>query len=135
MTRGFAEPISAPETLHRYTEMLSQELATLLEDKVSGASQLDLLFFRIDSRIETIRAGLAQATREAILRAATKVFAAHGFDGDVHAAPSGHHDYRQSRIDCANARKQLHAFAAGGCVTSVVKIDQNQIQLLSLDHF
>ena len=65
MTRGFAEPISAPETLHRYTERLSQELATLLEDKVSGASQLDLLFFRIDSRIETIRAGLAQPTREA----------------------------------------------------------------------
>lgn len=65
VTRGFAEPISAPETLHRYTERLSQELATLLEDKVSGASQLDLLFFRIDSRIETIRAGLAQPTREA----------------------------------------------------------------------
>jgi protein ImuB len=65
VTRGFPEPISAPETLHGYTEKLAGELAVLLEDKISGASQLDLLFFRIDSRIESIRAGLARPTREA----------------------------------------------------------------------
>jgi protein ImuB len=65
VTRGFPEPISAPETLHRYTEKLAGELAALLEDKISGASQLDLLLFRIDSRVESIRAGLARPTREA----------------------------------------------------------------------
>lgn len=65
VTRGFVEPIGAPETLHRYTEKLAHELAKVLEDKVTGASQLDLLFFRIDSRVETIRAGLARPTREA----------------------------------------------------------------------
>lgn len=65
VTRGFPEPISAPETLHLYTEKLAGELADLLEDKICGASQLDLLFFRIDSRVESIRAGLARPTREA----------------------------------------------------------------------
>lgn len=65
VTRGFAEPISAPETLHRYTAELAAELAGFLEDKISGASQLDLLFFRIDGRIASIRAGLAQPTRDA----------------------------------------------------------------------
>jgi len=65
VTRGFAEPIGARETLQRYTEKLAHELAAVLENKVTGASQLDLLFFRIDNRVETIRAGLARPTREA----------------------------------------------------------------------
>jgi protein ImuB len=65
VTRNFAEPISAPETLHRYTEKLGSELAQALEAKVIGASQIDLLFFRIDGRTEVIRAGLAQPSREA----------------------------------------------------------------------
>lgn len=65
MTRSFAEPISAPETLHRYTEKLCAELAPLLEAKSIGASQLDLLFHRIDSRTEAIRAGLARPSRDA----------------------------------------------------------------------
>lgn len=65
VTRGFAEPIGAPEALHRYTEKLAGDLAALLEGKATGASQLDLLFFRIDSRIQTIRAGLARPTRDA----------------------------------------------------------------------
>lgn len=65
VTRGFPEPISAPETLHRYTEKLCADLARFMETRGVGASQLDLLFFRIDSRTEAIRAGLAQPSREA----------------------------------------------------------------------
>lgn len=65
MTRGFAEPIGAPETLHRYTALLCKQLCEALEIRSIGASQLDLLFIRIDSRIEAIRAGLAQPSRNA----------------------------------------------------------------------
>jgi protein ImuB len=64
VTRAFAEPISAPETLHRYTEKLAIELAMFLETNVLGASQVDLLFVRVDARIEAIRAGFAKATRD-----------------------------------------------------------------------
>ncbi|RYG38615.1 MAG: DNA polymerase Y family protein, partial [Burkholderiales bacterium] len=65
VTRGFAEPIGAPETLHRYTAKLCQQLCDALQMRMIGASQLDLLFVRIDSRIEAIRAGLARPSRDA----------------------------------------------------------------------
>jgi protein ImuB len=50
VTRSFLEPISAPETLHRYTEKLVIELAIFIETRVLGARQLDLLFVRVDAR-------------------------------------------------------------------------------------
>ena len=57
--RTFAEPISAPETLARYTGKLTAELCEILEAKTLGARKLDLLFHRVDNHIEAIRVGTA----------------------------------------------------------------------------
>ena len=58
--RIFAEPIGATETLARYTGKLCEAL----EAKGLGARQLDLLFHRIDNRIEAIRIGTARPVRD-----------------------------------------------------------------------
>jgi protein ImuB len=62
--RRFAEPISAPETIARYTARLTQQLCDVLEGKGLGVRQADLLFTRTDNRIEAIRVGLAQPMRD-----------------------------------------------------------------------
>lgn len=62
--RAFAEPIGAPETLARYTEKLVVQLCEALEREGLGARRLDLLFHRVDNRIETIRAGTAKPLRD-----------------------------------------------------------------------
>jgi protein ImuB len=62
--RNFAEPIGAPETLARYTGHLVEQLSGLLEVRGLGARKLDLLFFRVDNRIEAIRVGTAQPVRD-----------------------------------------------------------------------
>lgn len=62
--RSFAEPIGAPETLARYTGKLVVQLCEALEAKGLGARRLDLLFTRVDNRIEAIRAGTAKPLRD-----------------------------------------------------------------------
>ncbi|MDB5548415.1 MAG: Protein imuB [Tardiphaga sp.] len=62
--RVFAEPIGAPETLHRYTGKLVVELAAALETRGLGARRLDLLFHCVDNRVEAIRVGTSTATRD-----------------------------------------------------------------------
>lgn len=62
--RGFAEPISAPETLARYTGKLVAALCRVLEEKGLGARRLDLLFYRVDKITQAIRAGLARPARD-----------------------------------------------------------------------
>jgi protein ImuB len=62
--RAFAEPIGAPETLARYTTKLVEQLCANLEVKGLGARKLDLLFFRVDNRIEVIRIGTAKPVRD-----------------------------------------------------------------------
>lgn len=62
--RNFAEPIGAPETIARYTGKLVEQIAVLLETKGLGARRLDLLFFRVDNRIESIRVGTARPVRD-----------------------------------------------------------------------
>jgi protein ImuB len=57
--RHFAEPISAPETLNRYTAILAAELCGMLEARTLGARKLDLIFQRVDNQIEAIRVGTA----------------------------------------------------------------------------
>ncbi|MCO6050271.1 DNA polymerase Y family protein [Mesorhizobium sp. RP14(2022)] len=64
VTRGFPEPISAPETLQRYTGLLVDDLCVRLEKGGMGARKLDLLFHRIDARVEAIRIGTAKPGRE-----------------------------------------------------------------------
>lgn len=63
--RAFAEPIAAPETLARYTGKLVVQLCEALETKGLGARRLDLLFTRVDNRVEAIRAGTAKPLRDA----------------------------------------------------------------------
>ena len=62
--RSFAEPIGAPETLARYTGKLAAQLCEALEAKGLGARRLDLLFTRVDNRVEAIRAGTAKPLRD-----------------------------------------------------------------------
>lgn len=62
--RAFAEPIAAPETLARYTGKLVTALCEELERQGLGARRLDLLFTRVDNRIEAIRAGTAKPLRD-----------------------------------------------------------------------
>jgi protein ImuB len=62
--RIFAEPIGAPETLARYTGKLTVQLCEALEAGALGARRLDLLFHRIDNRIEAICIGTARPVRD-----------------------------------------------------------------------
>jgi protein ImuB len=63
--RVFAEPIGAAETIARYTGKLTGKLCAALEAKGLGARQLDLLFYRVDNRIEAVRIGTAWPVRDA----------------------------------------------------------------------
>lgn len=63
--RIFGEPIGAPETLQRYTAKLVDALCVELELKALGARRLDLLFHRVDNRLEAIRVGTAAPVRNA----------------------------------------------------------------------
>ncbi|QDA35926.1 DNA polymerase Y family protein (plasmid) [Paracoccus liaowanqingii] len=62
--RSFAEPIAAAETIARYIGKLVVDLCTALEARGEGARRLDLLCWRVDNRIETVRVGLAVAQRD-----------------------------------------------------------------------
>jgi protein ImuB len=62
--RVFAEPIGAAETIARYTGKLTVQLCELLESKGLGAKRLDLLFHRVDNRIEAVRIGTALPVRD-----------------------------------------------------------------------
>jgi protein ImuB len=62
--RVFAEPIGAPETITRYIGKLTTQLCEVLEAKGLSARQLDLLFYRVDNRIEAIRIGTARPMRD-----------------------------------------------------------------------
>ncbi len=62
--RNFAEPIGAAETIARYTGRLVVELCAELETRGQGARRLDLLFFRVDNRVEAIRVGTALPVRD-----------------------------------------------------------------------
>ncbi|MGV6874867.1 Y-family DNA polymerase [Pseudochelatococcus sp. B33] len=65
VSRVFAEPIAAPETIARYTHKLVAALCAGLEARGLGARRLDLLFRRIDNGLQAIRIGTAQPVRDA----------------------------------------------------------------------
>jgi protein ImuB len=62
--RAFGEPIGAAETIARYTGKLVDLLCAALEKQGLGARRLDLLFHRVDNRIEAIRIGTAAPVRD-----------------------------------------------------------------------
>src|SRR4051794_1266070 len=61
---AFAEPIGAPETLARVIARLTGRLCQMLERQGLGARRLDLLFERIDGRVEAIGIGTARPVRD-----------------------------------------------------------------------
>ena len=62
--RSFGEPIAAAETIARYTAKLVDQLCRALEEKGLGARRVDLLFHRVDSSYQAIRAGTATPVRD-----------------------------------------------------------------------
>ncbi len=64
VTRVFAEPIGAPETLARYAGLMVEDLCAVLETTALGARRLDWLCQRVDNRVEAVRIGLARPVRD-----------------------------------------------------------------------
>jgi len=62
--RSFGEPIGAADTIARYIEKLVIELVVALELEGMGAKRVDLLLYRVDSGIETVRVGTALPMRD-----------------------------------------------------------------------
>ena len=64
VSRNFAEPIAAAETIARYIGKLVPPLCTALEERGLGARRLDLLLHRVDSRMEAVRIAMAAPVRD-----------------------------------------------------------------------
>lgn len=62
--RVFAEPISADETIRRYTLKLLGQLCDALEVAGLGVRLADLLFHRVDNQIESVRIATARPVRD-----------------------------------------------------------------------
>jgi protein ImuB len=61
---SFAESISDPADLLRATERLVADLVPRLAGEGTGARRLDLVFHRVDGRVERIRLGTARPSRD-----------------------------------------------------------------------
>ena len=55
--------------------------------------------------------------------------AAHRLDGEIDAAPGGHHDDRDLRVMLPDAAEQIEPFASGRGVARVVEIDEETVEL------
>ena len=58
---------------------------------------------------------------------------AHRLDGDLDAAPCGHHDDRQRRVDALDSREQVEPFFPRRRVARVVQVDQRDVELARFD--
>lgn len=65
VSRNFAEPIAAAETIARYIEKLASPLCQGLEERGQGVRHLDLILHRVDSHRATIRVATAAPVRNA----------------------------------------------------------------------
>lgn len=64
VSRSFAEPIGAAETITGYVGRLVKELCAGLEARGLGVRRADLIVHRVDNTIQAIRAGLAKPVRD-----------------------------------------------------------------------
>ena len=55
--------------------------------------------------------------------------AAHGFDGQFHAAPRGHDDHRQRGVEQFDAVEQFQPFLPAGGVAGVVEVHQDGVEI------
>jgi protein ImuB len=62
---AFAEPIATPEALRHCIGILTAQLCCDLDKSGEGARHLDLIFARVDNRIESIRLRTAHPSRDA----------------------------------------------------------------------
>ncbi|NHN84365.1 DNA polymerase Y family protein [Acetobacter musti] len=65
VSRNFAEPIGAAETIARYIGRLVPLLCAGLEERGQGARRLELLLHRVDSRVAAIRVATGFPVRDA----------------------------------------------------------------------
>ena len=64
VTRSFAEPIGAAETINKYVGRLVTELVAELQKKGLGIRRTDLIVERVDGTRQAIRAGTAKPARD-----------------------------------------------------------------------
>lgn len=64
VSRAFAEPIGAPETIAKYVSRLVGELCDALEKKALGVRRSDLIVHKVDNTMQAIRAGTAKPARD-----------------------------------------------------------------------
>ncbi|MFC3692137.1 Y-family DNA polymerase [Chenggangzhangella methanolivorans] len=64
VSRAFAEPIGAAETIARYIEKLVVQLCERLEERGLGARRLDLICRRVDNDMQAVQVGMAMPVRD-----------------------------------------------------------------------
>jgi protein ImuB len=66
VSRAFAEPIGAPETIAKYVARLVAEFCDALEKRGLGVRRTDLIIHRVDNTMQAIRAGTAKPARNVV---------------------------------------------------------------------
>ncbi|MDR9805617.1 Y-family DNA polymerase [Rhizobium hidalgonense] len=64
VSRAFAEPIGAPETIAKYVSRLVVKLCEALEKKGLGVRRTDLIVHKVDNTMQAIRTGTAKPARD-----------------------------------------------------------------------
>lgn len=64
VSRSFAEPIGAPETIAKYVALLVRNLCHQLQVRGLGVRRADLIVHRVDNTIQALRAGTAKPVRD-----------------------------------------------------------------------
>ncbi|WP_183628180.1 Y-family DNA polymerase [Rhizobium leguminosarum] len=64
VARSFSEPIGAAETIAKYIGMLVVELCAALETRGQGVRRADLIIYRVDNTLQSLRAGTAKPVRD-----------------------------------------------------------------------
>lgn len=64
VARSFCEPIGAAETIVKYIGKLVVELCAALEARGQGVRRADLIVYRVDNTLQSLRAGTAKPVRD-----------------------------------------------------------------------
>ncbi|MBY5502355.1 DNA polymerase Y family protein [Rhizobium leguminosarum] len=64
VVRSFSEPIGAAETIAKYIGKLVVELCAALEKHGQGVRRADLIIYRVDNTLQSLRAGTAKPVRD-----------------------------------------------------------------------
>ncbi|MEK1900236.1 MAG: DUF6504 family protein [Rhizobium sp.] len=64
VSRSFADPIGAAETIAKYVSLLVRGLCHILEARGLGVRRTDLIVHRVDNTVQALRAGTAKPVRD-----------------------------------------------------------------------